>query len=338
MNQQAQRLPFAAALAACLLVASGAALPAPGEPAALQLREVIPLEGVAGRLDHLAIDRRHDRLFVANLSNNSLDIVDLRARKLIKQIPDQREIQGIAYAPELDRIYVGNGVGGVCNVFDGAEYKLLKSFKFADDADNVRYDERKQRVYVAHAEASLAAIDAKKLEILADIKVPGQPESFQLEKRRPRLYLNVPSAKTVVVIDTDQHKEIARYPLTRAAANYPMALDEVSHRVFVGCRKPACIVVLDSDSGREAAHVTIPADTDDVFFDAKRHRLYASCGEGYLAVVRQADADHYELLEKITTTRMARTCFFDPSADCLYLVVPRRGQKPPELWVYEPHS
>jgi hypothetical protein len=189
---------------------------------------------------------------------------------------------------------------------------------------------------VAHAEDSLAVIDAKKLEIFKDIKVPGQPESFQLEKERPRLYLNVPSANAVVVIDTDQDKVIARYPLSLAGANYPMALDEAHRRIFVGCRKPPCIAVLDSDSSKEVAQVTIPGDTDDLFFDAKRHRLYASCGEGYLAVVRQVDADHYEPLEKIATAKLARTCFFDPGAGRLYLVVPRlECQKGPEVRVYE---
>jgi DNA-binding beta-propeller fold protein YncE len=302
----------------------------------LKLVQSIPLRGPTTRLDHLALDAKHARLFVANMANSSLDVVDLKAGKLLNQIPGQKGIQGIAYAPDLDRIFVGNEVGGVCNVFDGRDYKLLKRFKFADDADNVRYQPAKRRIYVAHAEASLAVIDAKKLEVVTEIKVPGQAESFQLEKDRPRLYLNVPSAQAVVVIDTDEDKVTARYPLTLAGANYPMALDEAHRRIFVGCRKPASIVVLDSNSGKEVAKVTIPGDTDDVFFDAKRRRLYASCGEGYLAVVRQVDADHYQLLEKIPTAKVARTCLFDPGAGRLYLVVPRQeGQKGPEVHVYE---
>jgi DNA-binding beta-propeller fold protein YncE len=326
---------LSSALAAGLLLAVGAGCSAPGEPATLELVQTIPLEGPAGRLDHLAIDSAHARLFVANMANSSLDVVDLKAGKLVKQIPGQKGIQGIAYAPDPDRIFVGNEAGGICNAFDGRDYSLVKQFRFADDADNVRYEPRKQRIYVAHAERSLAVIDAKKLEIVSDIKVPGQPEAFQLEKERPRLYLNVPSARAVVVIDTEQDKETARYSLTLAGVNYPMALDEASSRIFVGCRQPASIVFLDSNSGKEVTKVTIPGDTDDVFFDARRHRLYASCGEGYLAVVRQVDADHYELVEKIATAKLARTCFFDPSAGRLYLVVPRQeGQNGPEIRVY----
>jgi hypothetical protein len=325
--------------AAALLVGFGAALAAAAEPATLELVQTIALKGPPSRLDHLAIDHLHGRLFVANMANSSLDIVDLKAGKLVKQIPGQKGIQGIAYAPDLDRIFVGNEAGGICNVFDGRDYGLLKEVKFADDADNVRYDARTHRAYVAHAEQSLAAIDADKLEVLTDITLPGQPESFQLEKGRPRLYLNVPSAKAVVVIDTDQDKVIARFPLQSAGANYPMALDEEHHRIFVGCRKPPCILVLDSETGKEIVRVPIPGDTDDLFFDGKRRQLYASCGEGFLGVARQTDADRYELVEKIATAKVARTCFFDPDTSRLYLAVPRQqGKQGPEVWVYEAKS
>ena len=166
--------------------------------------------------------------------------------------------------------------------------------------------------------------------------LPGQAESFQLEKGRSRLYLNTPSPAQVNVIDTDKNEVVGRYPLRRAAANYPLALDEANRRLFVGCRKPPTVVVLDSESGNEVAGVPIPGDTDDLFYDAKRQRLYASCGEGFLAVLRQADADHYELLEKVPTVKGARTCLFDPEAGRLYLVVPRQaGKEGPEVWVYQ---
>src|SRR5262249_34206103 len=150
---------------------------------------------------HLALDAKHDRLFVANMANSSLDIVDLKAGKLQRQIPGQKKIQGIAYAADLDRIFVGNGEDGVCNVFDGRNYNLLNSAKL-DDADNVRFDPATHRVYVAHAEKALAVLDGKTLEVLADIRLPGSPEAFQLERGRARLYLNTPSPSQVLAIDT----------------------------------------------------------------------------------------------------------------------------------------
>jgi DNA-binding beta-propeller fold protein YncE len=331
-NQPAWEYRAAAATVAFLLWAAGVAAAGP----LLRQVQTITLKGPAGRLDHLALDAKHGRLFVANMANASLDVVDLQAGKLVKQLPGQFGIQGIAYAADLDRIFVGLGQGGFCNVFDGDGYKQLKTVKFADDADNVRYNAATHLVYVAHAETALAVIDAKTLEVKADIQLPGQAESFQLEKGRPRLYLNTPSPTQINVIDTDKNEVVGHYPLQRAAANYPLALDEANRRLFVGCRKPPTVVVLDSETGKEVAAAPIPGDTDDVFFDARRQRLYASCGEGFLAVIRQMDADHYEMLEKVPTVKGARTCLFDPEAGRLYLLVPRQaGKEGPEVWVYQ---
>jgi DNA-binding beta-propeller fold protein YncE len=331
---------FAALAAVCPFVILLSAMPAlANDPPPLVRVQTISLKGPSGRLDHLALDAAHARLFVANMPNHSLDVVDLRAGKLVRQIPGQDGIQGLAYAPELDRIFVGNAEGGICNVFNGRDYRLLKSLKFADDADNVRYDPRTGRAYVEHAEASLAVLDAKSLKVIADIKLPGAPESFQLEKNRPRLYINTPPAGRVAAVDTERNRVVAEFPLTRAAANFPMALDEADHRIFVGCRRGPMLVVLDSESGKEVAGVPIPGDTDDVFFDARRRRIYASCGAGYLAVIRQRDADHYEAVAELSTAKLARTSFFDPDADRLYLVVPCDGQREgPEIWVYEVRS
>jgi DNA-binding beta-propeller fold protein YncE len=321
--------------AAPLVVLVWAAGTLAAEPAPLERVQTIALKGPASRLDHLALDARHGRLFVANMANASLDVVDLKEGRLVKQLPGQHKIQGIAYAPDLDRIFVGNGEDGVCNVFDGKDYQLLKAVKL-DDADNVRYDPRTGRVYVAHAEKALAVLDPKALSVLADIKLPGPPEAFQLARSMPRLYLNTPSPAQVAVIDTDKDQVVARYPLSGAAANYPLALDEEGGRLFVGCRQPPAVVVLDSNTGKEIANVPIPGDTDDLCFDAKRKRVYVSCGEGFLAVVRETDAGRYEVEAKLPTARLARTSLFDPSAGRLYLIVPRQaGKEGPEVWVYE---
>jgi DNA-binding beta-propeller fold protein YncE len=296
--------------------------------------QVIALAGPAGRLDHLALDARGGRLFVANMANASLDVLDLKAGNLLRQIPGQKRIQGIAYAPDLDRIFVGNG-SGTCNVFGGDDYRLLKSIPLAD-ADNVRYDPGSRRLYVAHGDTALAVIDAMTLEVRAVIKLPGAPEAFQLQKTRSRLYVNVPSRKEVVVVATDRDAVLGRYPLKEAGGNYPLALDEAGRRLFVGCRDKPLLVVLDADTGKEVARVPIAGDVDDVFFDTKRKRLYASCGDGFLAVLRQGPDSRYEPEAKMATARGARTCLFDPGQGRLYLVVPRQpGKEGAEVWVYQ---
>jgi len=141
---------------------------------------------------------------------------------------------------------------------------------------------------------------------------------------------------SIAVIDLSKHEVIYNHALTSAAANYPMALDRAKQRVFVGCRKPPKMVAFDAKEGKELSAAEIPADIDDLFFDAKRNRLYASCGEGFLAILEEKEAGHFVLVEKLPTAKLARTCFFDPETSRLYLGVPRDRTRPkPEIRVYQ---
>ena len=275
------------------------------------------------RLDHLALDAQGSRLFVANMANASLDIVDLKNGTLLKQIPEQKGIQGIAYAADLKRIFVGVGEVGVCNVFDADNFELVKSLPFPD-ADNVRYDSRTQRVYVAHADKALAVINGKSLEVLADIKLPGQPESFQLEKDRPRLYLNASSSYQLAVIDTDSNKVINQFPLTLAKGNFPLALDEAEHRLFVGCRNRV-LAVLDSRSGRPLASAPLCDGVDTLIYDAKVRKVLASCNEGVLDVFDAVSRETYPLRQAAATAPGARTMAFDERRQRIYLPVADKG-------------
>ena len=302
----------------------------------MELMQTIPLKGKPGKLDHLTVDNKGERLLLANKVNNTLDVVDLKAGQLLKQISGQSGVQGVAFAPDLECVYAALGTGGYCNIFDAGNYKLLKTIKFADDADNVRYDPRTHLVYVAHAEKALGVIDGKSHELKTDIELPGAAEGFEVETGRPRLYVAIPSPSVVVVIDTDKNEVLERYPVKLASGGHPLALDEANHRIFVGCRKPAAVVVMDSESGKEITSVAIPEGIDDLIFDAKRKQLYGCCGEGFLAVIKQKDADSYDLLEKVATVKDAKTCCFDPNTSRLYLGVPRQeGKQGPEVRVYQ---
>jgi DNA-binding beta-propeller fold protein YncE len=301
----------------------------------LELTKTIVLKGKGGKLDHLALDAKRERLFLANTANGTMDVVNLKDGTLHTQLKGQTGIQGIAYAADLDRVFVGLGGGGLCNVFSGDEYKLLKTIKFSGDADNTRYDPATHLTFVAHDEKLLGVIDAKSYAVSPDIKLPGTGEGFQIETGRPRLYLNVPSPSQVVVIDTGKKEVIANYPVKLASGAHPLALDEANKRIFIGCRTEPMVVVLDSDTGKEITSVPIPKDVDDLYYDAKRKKLYASCGEGFLVVIRQVNADKYELAEKIPTVKQAKTSLFSEATSKLYLAVPKQeGKEGPEIHVY----
>jgi DNA-binding beta-propeller fold protein YncE len=299
--------------------------------------QTIALNGPVGGLDHLAVDAKRGRLFVANTAGDSLDVVDLKAGKLLKQVPGQGRIRGIAYSPEADRVFVGNGSGGVCNTFDGENYELLKSVPLGVDADNVRYNPRTRRIYVVHADSEVSVIDATDYTRRSPIALPESLGAFQLEAGRPRMYINAKLGQ-VVAIDSDKDEVIGRFPVAPAGVNAALAIDEPNHRLLVGCRKNPALVVMDSDTGKIVASVPIPGDVDDVSFDERRRRIYASCGDGAIAVIGQVDADRYEPLATVPTVKGARTSIFNAKDGKLYLAVPRRAERPerenPEVWVY----
>jgi hypothetical protein len=140
----------------------------------------------------------------------------------------------------------------------------------------------------------------------------------------------------VAVVDTEKNEVVNKFPLTLAQANYPLALDAKGDRLFVGCRKKPTVVVLDAKTGKEVQGVEIPGDTDDLFYDAKRDRLYVACGAGFLAVLHSKEGKHYEVAERVPTGKLARTCLFDAESGRLYLPVPRQvGKDDPELRVFQ---
>jgi len=301
----------------------------------LRLVQTIPLPNVEGRIDHLAVDLKGQRFFIAALGNNTVEVADLQAGKRIQSIGGLHEPQGVSFIPEFNKLFVANAKNGACDVIDGSSLKRVKSIKLSGDADNIRYDAAKKQVFVGYGDGALAIIDATSGDRIGEIKLKGHPESFQLEKNGPRIFVNVPTAQQIAVVDRDKRAVTATWPTGDAAANYPMALDEEHHRLFVGFRKPARLVVFDTDSGKVVVALESPGDADDIFYDGARRRVYVSGGEGSIGIFQQKDADHYESISKIPTATGARTALFVPELNRLYLAVPHRGSQKAEIRVYE---
>ncbi|HEY4758929.1 MAG TPA: hypothetical protein VIH43_10225, partial [Chthoniobacterales bacterium] len=246
----------------------------------LKLRTTVALQGVEGRIDHFAFDLAGERLFVCALGNNTVEVIDLRSSQRIHSITGLGSPQGIAYIPESNRLFVVSDKGGVCNIYDGKSFQTVGELRFEDDADNVRYDETKKKIYVGFGSGGIGVVNAPDGKQLALIKLSAHPEAFQLEKNGSRIFVNVPNSRHVAVVDRDKGKVVARWKTDLAFANFPMAFDEAGHRLFVGCRLPSKMVVLNTDSGGVIAKTDISGDCDDLFYDAKRRRVYAICGAG----------------------------------------------------------
>jgi DNA-binding beta-propeller fold protein YncE len=325
------RLVTFAALAAALT--SYAALPVKAaEPALVQV-QTIQLKGAVGNLDHLAVDARGGRLFVANKANNTLDVVDLKAGTLVRQIPDQIKVSGVAYARDLDMIYVGNG-GGVCNGIDGKDYHTVFSTK-AEKADNVYYDSDNKLVYVAHGE-TVSVLDAKTGEVKNRIATGGKTEEFRVDKKANKLFINLRSPSVVAVIDLSKNEVVERFKLTKTETNGPLAYDDKAGLLFVGCGgKAPMIIAVDAKTGMELASVVIPAGIDNLHYDSQRNRLYASCGDGAVAVVEKK-GDQLALLAKVDTPKRAKTSVYHSGSGRLYVGVPRvEGTDAPQVLVFE---
>jgi DNA-binding beta-propeller fold protein YncE len=316
--------------AAILVVAS--ALVTAQSP--LVLVRSIDLPGVEGRIDHLSVDLDTNQLFLAALGNNSVEVVDLAAGTQARSLSGFHEPQGLQVVPDRKVVAVANGQSGNLQIIDGATLQSVRTVPLSDDADNVRYERSAKRLYVGHGSGALAAIDVADWRVLGTVPLSGHPESFQLETAGPRVFVNVPDARHVAVVDRQAMKVLMTWPLVGAQANYPMALDEVGHRLYVGCRRPARVLVYDTSTGKIVGSADIVGDTDDMFYDGARKRLYVSGGEGFVDVFQVGNSDRLTRLAHIATAPGARTSLFVPQQSRLYLAVPHRGAQKAEIRVF----
>jgi DNA-binding beta-propeller fold protein YncE len=299
----------------------------------LELEATIPLPGVKGRIDHFTVDTKRNRLFVAALGNDAVEIVDLKQNRHERSLTGFGEPQGVLYVPDQDRIYVANGKADRVDILDAASLAVRKRLD-AEDADNLRLDQKVRTVLVGYGKGALRILDPSTEQALGEIKLPGHPESFQIEEAGARIFVNVPTANQITVVDRLKRSVVAKWDTVGAAQNFPMALDESSQRLFVGARSPAVLLVYDTATGKVIAKLPIGQDTDDIFFDATRKRVYVICGEGRIDIVSQESADKYSLAASVQTAPRARTGLFVPSSDRIYVAAPAAGSSPARVLAY----
>jgi YVTN family beta-propeller protein len=327
---------FRALVAAASLVAlaDGQADAEEASSSPLQLELKIFLGDVEGRIDHLAIDLSRKRLFIAELGNDTVGIVDLEGHKVVHTIGGLKEPQGVAYVPSTDTLFVTNAGDGSVRLFRGSDYEPAGRLDLGADADNIRVDAAANRVFVGHGDGALATIDLATNGKVADIPLQAHPESFQLARSTPRVFVNVPRAREIAVIDRFAGKQTASWPVENDS-NFPMALDEKSERVFVAFRRPAQLGVFSMRDGSTIATIDACGDADDVFVDDKRQHVYLSCGDGYLDVFEPQE-NSYHRAAHIPTIAGARTSLFVPEIDRLFVAARANPSEPAAVWVFRP--
>lgn len=298
----------------------------------LQFKQAIPLPHVKGGFDLMAIDLAGQRLFLNAEDNNTTEVIDLAAGKLAHTITDVTEPKWVVYRPELRRLYIANGNGNV-RVLDSDSFATQRTITFKEKANNLRFDPKTGELFVGVGKAfgAIGVVDTRTDAITVEIPLANFPKQFEVEG--DLIYVNVPAANHVAVVDRTKEAVVATWPVTAAKDNIPMGFDRARHRLFIGC-EPGKLAVLDSTTGKQVAALDIAPEPDGVYYDAKRRLIYISCGDGSIDVVRQTDADRYEFAGRVPTAKGAATSLFVPERDELLLAVPQREGQTAELRVY----
>lgn len=323
---------FVAVLLAAFAVFAAPTLSAAAGPG-LVLERTIILGAVKGRIDHLAVDAGRSRLFVAELGNGTVAVVDLKTGSVVRRIDGLREPQGVGYSPTADTLFVANAGDGSVRLFKGAELTPAGVIELGDDADNIRPDGN-DRMMIGYGSGAIASIDTTTGQKIADIRLSAHPEGFRVDPKRDRLYVNIPNNHEIAVIDRSSGKKIASWGLMLAVGNFPLILDDAANRLFTVYRLPATLIAIDARTGGIVGRISTCGDADDVFYDGKHERLYVSCGDGQIAVLNAASP--LTEISRAPTRKGARTSLFVPTLDRLFVAVPRSGNLPAEIRVFAP--
>jgi DNA-binding beta-propeller fold protein YncE len=308
----------AAPLFALAIALAGLAAPARADPG-LVVESRIALPGVAGRIDHMAVDLARKRLLVAELGDGTLDVVDLAAGRQIRRIAGLREPQGVGYAPRADLVAVASAGDGSVKLFRGEDLAPVGTVGLGEDADNIRLDPRTGNLVVGYGSGALAAIDPERRAKIGEVRLAAHPEAFAIDAATRRAYVNVPDAGETAVVDLASMKQTGAWRLPELRANFPIAVDAVGATVATVFRRPPRLVLIDTRTGAPIARLDTCGDADDVFFDPKRRRIYVSCGAGFVDVFEAGASGAYARRSRVETAAGARTSLFVPEFDRLFV-------------------
>jgi len=313
----------------------------------LQRVQTIPMSGVSGRMDHLGVDVEGGRLFAAALGNtqNTVEVIDLKAGKRIFSISGQSMPQGVFYSADLKKLFVANGRDGTVKSFRGDSFELLDNLSVGANPDHVGYDPTTKYLYVGiripnSRIGALSIIDTSTSKQIGVIRTDTHPGGVKIEASGPRIFVTLPGLPEVGVVDRMKRKQTAAWPLTGVPGVVALALDETHHRVFGGSRNPPMLVVLDTESGKQITQLEGVNGIDDLWYDAERNRIYASGGRGaaagFVYVYQQKDADRYELTAKVPTRANAQTSIWVPQLNRYYVSASANDKEDAAILVFEP--
>jgi DNA-binding beta-propeller fold protein YncE len=307
----------------------------------LELQKTIALPGVTGKFDHFAIDLATDTLFAAAAGNQTVEVVDVKSGKVLQSLTGFGKPHGLAWVPETHRLYVADGKLAQLRVYEGSPLHASGTLKLSDDADDMVYDQQSGTLYVGHGGSDaanpgrIAVINTKNLSLAANLPVAAHPEALDIDRQGQRVFANIADAAQVAVVNIKTNAIEDTWKLKDASDNTPMGYDSQDQLLLIACRKPAVVLALDANTGKEMSRIAADQGADDLFYDAKFHRAYVITGSGAIDVYSMDVSKHLTLLGKIRTASGAKTGLFVPSQDLLYVGIPSVGSKSAEIRVYK---
>lgn len=301
----------------------------------LTLEKEIVLPDVKGRIDHMDINLKDQIAYVAALGNNTVEVVDLKNGKVISSLKGLDEPQGVAYISKHQEIFIANGGTGECDFYNAATYKKIAGIKLSDDADDVRYDPDADKIYVGYGSGGIAIIDGLSHKQVGNIPLPAHPESFQFDAKAGKLWVNLPGASMIGVVDLHQSKLTDKWSKLFPRSNFPMAYDQIQHRLIVGYRMPARLIIYDSQTGKEVFSAPMIGDVDDLYWDKDNKQIYISGGSGAVNIFKQTGDTVYKQIANIPTRKGARTSLLVPELGLFLIAAREEGQKKATLMIYK---
>ncbi len=327
----------------------------------LGLVETIPLPG-DGYMDHLAVDVKGQRLFVSGEAAKSLIVVDLRAGKVIHETKGLSAMpKKPFYLPETDEVWMTLTDSSIVAI-SGTTYEVVKTVKLSGygdpnrGADNAAYDPASHLIYAGvevfenfggsgqhgSTDASIDIVDTKTAKLVGSIKLPGgDPAGITIEPSGKKLYVTmgdiVDGDSHVAVVDLEKRAVVAQWPITGGPVPHTAGLDAAHHRLFVGSRtiahtgniggghqhEPGKLVVIDTETGKVVQVLDSVGGADDLQYDAPTGRIYFVGTTGTVAVFKEMDPDHFQLLGKVPTGAISKTGLWVPELKRFYSAVPR---------------
>jgi DNA-binding beta-propeller fold protein YncE len=333
---------IASGLATALLALESPALPAAETTSPLRQAGVITMPNVQGRIDHFNVDASGRRLFIAALGNHSIEVVNLEAGKWARSIPGVKKPQGVWYVPGLRKLFIADGEAGDVKVYRGTDLRLIATIPLDLGPDAEAYDPATQRLYVGYGGedagkpyGEVGVIDVVSDKHLSDIRTDAHPGAILVGQPGQTIFFTVPKTQEISAIDARTGSILATWK-SKDGSPVSLAFDRSRDRLFVGTRKPAQVEVFDTRTHRWITSLPSVELMDGLYYDASHRRIYASGGEGYVAVYQQLSANRYQQLAKIPTGQNGRTSLWAWQLDRYFVALPADGGHGAKVMVYQP--